>query len=161
MVPLFHSVCRSQRQAPCRAFLAVMAGALLLPIASGCSRSEGDDFVPVTGTVKLQGQPLSIGSVSFRPDAAKGNKSMHIPYGQIDGEGKYELVTIGRKGAPPGWYKVLVYADENALIDANSSRPPTPRWMMHEKYTGEGTTPLSVEVVATPAPGAYDFEVTK
>ena len=60
-----------------------------------------------------------------------------------------------------GWYKVLVFADANSLIDPNSSRPPIPKWMMHEKYTGAETTPLSVEVVEKPAAGVYDLNVTK
>jgi hypothetical protein len=33
--------------------------------------------------------------------------------------------------------------------------------MMNEKYIDEATTPLSIEVVEKPAPGAYDLEVTK
>jgi hypothetical protein len=32
---------------------------------------------------------------------------------------------------------------------------------MNTKYTDEATTPLSVEVVATPAAGAYDFTADK
>lgn len=126
----------------------------------GCA-AEGDEFLPVAGTVTLDGKPLSVGAVSFRPDASKGNGSLHIPTAEIDKQGRYELVTIGRKGAPPGWYKVLVFADANALGDPNASRPPTPKWMMHEKYTEPSTTPLSIEVVATPAAGAYDLNVTK
>src|SRR5688500_14212446 len=127
--------------------LALLAAISLLAAAAGCAKQEGDDFVPVAGQVTLEGETLTVGAVSFRPDASKGNKSMHIPTGEINGQGKFELVTIGIKGAPPGWYKVLVFADAHSLINPNSSRPPTPKWMMDEKYTEPETTPLSIEVV--------------
>jgi hypothetical protein len=150
-----------QIRGSCGRCLPALVSAAFLAAFSSCGKSEGDDFLPVAGTVKLEGELLSVGAVSFRPDASKGNKSLHIPTGEINPQGSYELVTIGRKGAPAGWYKVLVYADANALIDGNSSRPPTPKWMMHEKYTEEGTTPLSIEVVEKPTPGAYDLSVTR
>lgn len=140
--------------------LALSSFAVLIGAACGCA-AEGDDFVPVAGNVTLDSKTLTLGSVAFHPDSSKGNNSMHIPIGEINKEGKFELVTIGRKGAPIGWYKVLVYADANTPTDPNASRPPTPKWMMNEKYTEKSTTPLSVEVVEKPAPGAYDLNVTK
>src|SRR5262245_48110528 len=89
--------------------LALVAAGAVLP---GCG-GPAEEFFPVTGQVTLDGKPLKVGSVSFRPDAARGNASLHHPTGEIDDQGRYTLVTVGRKGAPPGWYKVLVFADEN------------------------------------------------
>jgi hypothetical protein len=141
--------------------LSVLAASVLLWTASGCG-SGGETFYPVTGTVQLAGAPLTVGAVSFRPDAARGNTSKHVPTGTIDAEGHFELYTVRRKGAPPGWYKVLVYADANTLQTGGIAiHPMPPRWMMHEKYIDEKTTDLSVEVVERPAAGAYDLQLDK
>ncbi|SRR6266404_423586 len=155
---------RGQRNpAPLRPWLPALAATVLLWAGYGCGKNEADSFVPVAGKVTLDGKPLSVGSVSFRPDASKGNKSMHVPNGDITAEGNYELMTLGKKGAPLGWYKVLVFADANTL--ATGGAPPVhplpPKWMMNAKYTGEKTTNLSIEVVEKAATGAYDLNVTK
>src|SRR6185312_4335453 len=120
-------------------------------------------FLPVAGTVTLEGQPLPAGSISFQPDASRGNASMHIPMSPITADGKYELMTVGRKGAPPGWYKVLVFFNENdlAAVDGLQRRSPRPKSLIDLKYTDAQTTALFVEVVAKPAPGAYDLKVNK
>jgi hypothetical protein len=127
-------------------------------VAGGCAR-QGEKFFPVSGKVTLNGKPLTFGTVSFRPDAARGNSSQHHPTGAIDDKGNFELHTIGRKGAPPGWYKVLVFADENAR--QGPVHPIPPKWATHVKYTKEQTTDLSVEVVENPAPGTYDLPLKK
>ena len=127
---------------------------------AGCG---GDGLVlhPVAGRATVDGTALRVGAVSFRPDAAKGNKSLHHPGGVIDSTGNFELRTIDRKGAPPGWYKVLVFADAHDLVAYPNGRPLTPKWLTDPKYISEDTTDLSVEVVATPAPGAYDLKCVK
>jgi hypothetical protein len=117
--------------------------------------------VPVAGKVKLDGKPLTVGTVSFRPDAERGNKSMHIPIGKIDPEGNYELETVGKKGAPPGWYKVLVMADADAQLAPGTAHPLRPRWLMNPKYADLKTTDLAIEVVENPAAERYDLNVSK
>ncbi len=112
----------------------------------------------MVGKITVHGKPLTTGAVSFRPDASRGNSSQHHPTGAIDAAGNYELFTVGRRGAPPGWYKVLVFADENQ-VPGESSRPAMPRWLVHVKYTSEQTTDLAVEVVARPAPQKYDLKL--
>src|SRR5262245_48088289 len=109
-------------------------------------------MVPVAATVTVNGTRLSAGTLSFRPYAAKGNQSLHHPTGDIDASGNYELVTVGRKGAPPGWYKVLVFADANAQPPKSSAHPLPPKWLVDVKYTKEETTDLTVEIAATPGP---------
>jgi hypothetical protein len=96
--------------------------------------------------------------VSFRPDPARGNTSQHHPTGEIDANGNYELYTVGKKGAPPGWYKVLVLADLNQK--SGPVHPEMPRWAVHLKYTRPESTDLFVEVVEKPAPGAYDLNLS-
>jgi hypothetical protein len=130
----------------------------LVASAVACAGPK-EHFVKVAGKVTVNGLPLTIGAVSFRPDAARGNRSLHHPTGEIDREGNFELYTVGRKGAPPGWYKVLVFADENQ--QKGQRHPALPRWATDGKYTREETTDLRVEVVEKPAPGAYDLPLTR
>ncbi len=141
---------------------AVWLAALCAGAAWGCGES-GEKFVPVAGTVTLDGQPLPAGSVSFQPDASKGNTSLHIPIGQIDAQGRYEVVTVGRKGAPPGWYKVLVFYTENDQPGDDPNRPHVarPRSLIHTKYNAADTTTLFVEVVENPRPGDYNLNVSR
>lgn len=131
----------------------------LLFALGGCAEPR-EKFQPVAGVVRLDGKLLTFGAVSFRPDGTRGNASMHIPTGSIDVNGHYELETIKRKGAPPGWYKVLVFVDGNALPSGYVPHPLPPKWVTDVKYTDEQTTDLFVEVVENPAPGRYDLNVS-
>src|SRR2546429_9587446 len=78
----------------------------------GCGASRDEKLVPVVGKVTVGGAPLMTGAVTFRPDAEKGNLTQHIPVGTIDAEGRYELMSATKKGAPLGWYKVAVSVQE-------------------------------------------------
>jgi hypothetical protein len=95
--------------------------------------------------------------VSFRPDAARGNTTRYEPAGQIDASGNYKLITAGKDGAPPGWYKVSVVAVEP--IDPGD--PYAPRKSIVNRKYGTPDSGLAVEVVAEPAPGAYDLKLTR
>lgn len=128
--------------------------ALATAAAAGC---KGEEPVPaVAGTVTVNGRPVPGGTVTFYPDAAKGNASPHLPTGVIEADGRFEVcLPEARKGAPPGWYRVVVFA-------ADDPQPGKPvRFFVHKKYTDRGTTPLSVEVVANPEPGRYDLKLDK
>jgi hypothetical protein len=137
---------------PTGLFLAGLLGAFL----AGCGQGAG--LVPVTGKVTLDGKPLGTGTVTFHPDAAKGNAAPHLAAGEIDGQGNYKLLSDGKEGVPPGWYKVTVTAQEPA--DSKNPYAP-PQSIVNAKYRDVKTSNLSVEVVGNPSPGAYDFSVTK
>ena len=109
----------------------------------------------------LGDRPVTNGSVSFRPDAAKGNPSQHHPAGVIDAEGNYRLFTAGKEGAPPGWYKVLVTVHEKIAQKPAEAHPGMPKSLINARYAAVETTDLSVEVVEEPAQGAYDLKLTK
>jgi hypothetical protein len=150
-----------------RAALPRVAALLLALAAPGC----GDDGVgktyPVRGKVTLDSAPLvaRTTTVLFKPDAAKGNTSPFEPAGTVDSEGNYTLYTKTRRGAAPGWYKVIVTATES------ESAPPAPGKSLHQRplprslvpgvYARAESTPLQVEVVKSPAEGAYDLKLTK
>jgi hypothetical protein len=121
----------------------------------GCGDSNGvGKLVPVVGKVMVDGKLLKNGSVSFRPDKAKGNNTVHEPAGDIDEQGTYKLYTATKEGAPPGWYKVLVSAAEVGVY------PPT-RFYVDAKYGDIDKSDLKIEVVERPAEGAYDLQLTK
>ncbi|WP_439631983.1 hypothetical protein [Gemmata sp.] len=130
--------------------LALAAAAL----AAGCKGEE--PLPPVAGTVTVDGRPVPRGTVTFYPDASKGNASPHLPTGILEPDGRFEIcLPEDKKGAPPGWYRVVVFA-------ANDPQPGKPvKFFVNKKYTDRGSTPLSVEVVANPEPGRYELKLEK
>jgi hypothetical protein len=120
----------------------------------GCGRS-GPTLVPVEGQVTFQGQPLKTGSLLFQPDAAKGNSSTLTPSGTIGPDGRYKLYTQERPGAPPGWYKVGIVAQE-----APPNDPYAMRSLIPQRYGDPQTSGISIEVSANAAAGAYDIKLT-
>lgn len=123
----------------------------------GCD-APGETLTPVVGKVTVNGTPLGAGSVSFHPDAGKGNTTPHIPVGKLDAEGTYKLMSATKEGAPPGWYKVTVSAQEP--IDPKNPYAP-PKHLISPKFSDAGTSGLDVEVVDRPAEGAYDLKLAK
>jgi hypothetical protein len=125
----------------------------------GCGDSTSK-LVPVVGKVMVNGQPLTTGTgnVSFRPD--KGSATSQEPAGMIDEEGTYRLFTAGKEGAPLGRYRVLVVDVEP--IDPKNPFPYGKRKShVNLKYGDPKTSDLVLEVVPSPAPGAYDLKLTK
>ena len=144
----------TRRQSRCL-LAALLTGGALFGVA-GCGREDGDKLALVTGKLTVDGKPLTSGSVSFRPDASKGNNSQHQPNGAIDPKGNFELtVPPARKGAPLGWYKVVI----TALDDPWPGKPL--KSFIDLKYSDERTTPLTVEVIPKPESGRYDFKLTR
>jgi hypothetical protein len=133
--------------------LAVLA---CLVLAVGCDRVTRH---PVAGRVLVNGQPLQgkSGVVLFKPDASKGGAGLLEGGGPIDREGNYRASTKGKPGVPPGWYRVVVSVNE-----PNADRDVPPRGTaLHPRYSSAVTTPLAVEVVADPPPGAYDLDLKR
>lgn len=131
--------------------------ACMLCLLAGCG-SAASDLVPVSGRVVLEGKPLATGTVSLRPNAAKGNASQHQPTGSIDAQGRFQIYTTERPGAAPGWYRVVVFATSQ-LDDTGKAHPGMPQSIIHLRYNGEGTTPLAIEVKADAPAGAYDLRL--
>ena len=135
-----------------RLLVSILCGSGLLALAC-CG---GPKLVTVAGTVTLDGKPLGGAAVSFNPDASKGNKARVSCLGRINPQGRYEVGTSGVEasdsgvGAPLGWYKVTLM----------TTLPGSPEIHVPSKYLDMEKTPLTVEVVADPAPGHYDFKLT-
>jgi hypothetical protein len=127
----------------------------------GCAARE-EPLHPVSGKVTIDGEPLTKGTVGLIPDLAKGNTSPYAPQGKLGSDGSYRIATLGRPGAAPGWYKVTIWASANepASDSYQAMKDFQPQWLVNEKYTQAETTDLSVEVVPSPASGAYDLKLS-
>ena len=135
------------------ALAALLAGTAVA--AAGCADERGK-LPAVSGTVTVEGKAVPSGNVTFYPDASKGNASTHQPNGAIEPDGRYELyVPAARKGAPPGWYKVVVYA----VDDPQPGKPN--KYFASKDYADVNTTPLRIEVVENPEPGRYDLKLKR
>ncbi|MGL4550733.1 MAG: hypothetical protein ACRC33_06060 [Gemmataceae bacterium] len=128
-------------------------GLVAAMMAAGC-QPPGEKLAPVSGVITAAGKAVPSGTVTFYPDGAKGNKSAHQPNGVLDADGRFEMyVPPDRKGAPPGAYRIVVYA----VDDPQPGKPN--KYFAHRKYADLTTTPLRVEVVEKPEPGRYDLKL--
>jgi len=129
---------------------------LLLLVVVGCDKSGVGKTVPVSGKVTVDGQPLESGSLSLKPDSAKGNTTKVEPAATISG-GSYEVSAAGKKGAPPGWYKITVVSEDVP----DSTNPTAVKSKVNAKYKAVETTTLSFEVKEGAPANAYDLALTK
>jgi hypothetical protein len=140
----------------------------LLCLLVGCGGGSNDRYragktVPVSGKVTFAAKlpkNATLG-IAFIPDAQAGPKAKSgsanlSPSGVIDEQGNYTLSTGPTPGAPLGKYKVRISA--TVPVDAKDEYSPT-KSVIKEIYSDPQTTPLSAEVVESPAAGAYDFTV--
>lgn len=135
------------------------SGCLLLGLLLSACNSDPAGVgktVPVVGSINVGGKPLTVGTIAFMPNRQKGNMIPHIPGSEIDDDGTYSLVTATKPGAPPGWYRVVIVATERP----NPNDPFANRKsFIDNRYGTAEKTPLEIEVVENPAPGAYDLSL--
>ncbi len=86
---------------------------LIAGIMQGCQKSELDGilFVPVKGTVTMDGQPLPGCIVEFSPQIVETNTQGlggSGAQGQTNDEGKFEMRTNRTFGVQPGSYEVRI-----------------------------------------------------
>jgi hypothetical protein len=135
-----------------------VGAALLLAglLGSACGCREETKLFPVSGKVTVNGKPLTSGFVRFAPDKAKGNPFGGEPIGEINDQGEYTLNYMGKPGAPMGAYKITVTSMGATGEDNTKVKPKN---TVRMTYANASTTPLTVEVTATPAAGAYDLKL--
>ncbi len=134
--------------------LLMCCGCTLAVTVAGCGKGD-PKLVQVEGKVTVGSKPLTTGTVTFYPDATKGNQSKEVPLGAIDAEGNYRLITRINEGVTPGWYNVAVTAAEQ--IDPKN--PYFTDWLIPQKYIDPKKSNLRFEVVQNPLPGAYDIKL--
>jgi hypothetical protein len=125
----------------------------LVSALAGCG-GGGDGLTPVAGTVTVDGRPGEGAAVAFIPkDGTPGNGGI----GLADASGKYEITTPqGKKGLPPGQYRVTVSYRRNP--DGSPPDPNVPpiearatEWLP-PKYSDRDKTELSATVAAEAKP---------
>lgn len=140
--------------------------ALLFP-STGCglggSSPKYPDLVPVTGTVKVDGQPLAGAVVTFLQTDEFGTTGN----GETDEEGTYELQAMNVAGIAAGRYRVgisyLMPPSGNPVgLSARSSLAPVADLAVAEellppKYSDLGRTEL--EVTVPEGGGTFDFDL--
>ena len=124
----------------------------------GCERKAGETLFPVTGRITLDGQPLSSGSLTLRPDGV--GASWQQPTGMVAADGRFVVYTNGREGVPPGTYRVVAFVTETTRTAAGAARPGLPRSLIPARYNDPQQTPLRWKVVAQPTANTYDLELT-
>lgn len=144
------------RAVPAYLFLLTVATVLM---GCGGGGEQGPKLSSVTGKVTLDGNPLPGAGVTLHPDTAKGNTAQYLPAGIADSQGNYELIAATKKGAPAGWYKVVVVAPVPPRTGGEAPKVGPPPFNI--KYTDAAKSDLSVEVKDGAAAGAYDIKLTK
>ena len=133
--------------------------AAMLVMVAGCG--EKGNYVPVSGVITLDGQPIEGAQVSFQPQA-KGDNINPGPgsVGTCDATGRYELKTIREDpGAVPGMHTVRIYGPKAVRsggdLDAATNTGPE---IFPEKYNFR--TELTIDIPAEGTDKA-DFPCTK
>jgi len=133
----------------------VVLGLCAVLVAAGCNGSGEAPKYDVAGKVILDNGALSLGTVTYFPDAEKGNTEKTPASSQIKPDGTYTLQT------PAGFYKVAV-TSEGMPTQMPAAGQAMPKALpINAKYKNAESSGLRVEVVPSPAPGTYDLKVTK
>jgi hypothetical protein len=114
---------------------------MVLASIAGCGQDA--NVSRVHGIVRLDGKPLTAGTVRFVPEAGRAAT------GQIESDGTFTLGTYGKSdGALIGTHKVAIIAYE-ATSDERPPyeiRGPASKPLVPERYMSVGTSGLTFEV---------------
>ena len=128
--------------------LAVTVCAGFLVIASGCGKK---DWGYLSGTVKINGQPVGPGTIQLQPIDATHAGAM----ASFGDDGNYSVFSSGRKdGAHTGEYKVVISGGEEFGLEDSG---PKPKSNIPARYSNADTTDLKVTI--EPGKKNFDFEL--
>jgi len=127
---------------------AALSGAAILLMIAGCGNS---DWGYLEGTVRLNGEPVGPGTMTFEPVA--GDKAGALAsFGE---DGKYSVRSAGRKeGAPIGEYRVAIIGGESFGEEVAGPRPPS---KIPARYSQPATSNLTVTI--EPGTKTMDFDL--
>lgn len=120
---------------------------LLSILILGCSGKE-KNTAPVQGTIKVDGQPLTAGTVTFFPKTGRSAR------GAIQSDGSYVLSTYSDDdGAQPGLHKVTITAaakggSAEPNFDKDNVRPSIRELPFPPRYSNPSASGLTFEVKA-------------
>jgi len=125
-----------------------LASIVLVSIAAfaGCGPTTGAGTVPATGTVTMDGRPLSGASVTFQPI---GGDARLTSQATTDEAGKFELGTYAgggkfQPGIAPGKYAVAITKLDTAAIRDTLSPPKN---LLPPRYADPASSQLTAEVI--------------
>jgi hypothetical protein len=120
---------------------------------AGCG---AENFVPVSGTVTLDGQPFQGAVVQFEPVASRRGALGSTAV--TDANGRYELQEVGsnRRGAVVGTHRIRVFTAPPEM-SPNDNLPPEVNERIPDRYHAKSDVTFEV-----PAAGslAADFKLT-
>ncbi len=104
----------------------VVLGSVVL----GCNKSPYE-LAQVVGTVTIDGQPLTAGSIMFSPNARDSNVNSGKPaFGRIQSDGSYSLTTYSDgDGAIAGSHWVTIFSpakDSTGMTDVSTTSSKLP-----------------------------------
>src|SRR5262245_61937806 len=135
----------------------------LAAVILGCSdTSKPYKTAPVSGVIKLDGQPLPSARVTFMPliEARSSRDSGPESSGETDTSGRYSLTTVfGDSGASLGKNRVMVSTRKTELDPTNPARS---KEMAKERVPGKYFTDQAPLLFDVPPAGskAADFDLT-
>lgn len=117
----------------------------LMLLSTGCGKNTGPELVPVAGTIRLDGQPLSGVVVGYFP-VKEGTSAMAT----TDVAGNYTLqFTATKNGVIPGTYQVRILSPTDD--DGRPIGPNVPR-----QYGDNSSLTVVVERTAS----RFDFDLS-
>lgn len=127
---------------------------ICLVVIAGCGGAGARPSASISGQVRLDGAPLSAGSIHFTSP-----KTGETAYANLDGNGRYRVTfPEADLGAE---YEVAVRAPVDEDIDATALlENPQPRTetVIPQKYTDRTTSGLRAEI-ARAGENEFDFEL--
>lgn len=135
--------------------LLCLGGVLAL---GGCGQPGPGKLYPVRGKVTLAGKPMTAGYVAFALEEASDIAAQIMVTGTIASDGTYEMKTNGKTGVPLGKYKVTI---NPGMPTTKEEAENMGKLAFDSRYTDPTSSPLKVEVVASPQANAYDLKLSK
>lgn len=124
------------------------ASLLAILLIAGCGKQ---DWGYLHGTVKLNGQPVGPGTITFEPIDAQRAGS----FAKFGEDGKYSVISAGRKeGARIGEYRVLIQGGTNFGEETVGPRPAS---KIPARYANAQTSDLKVTIES--GTKEHDFEL--
>lgn len=141
-----------QRREGLSSLFSLVLTPLILSLLAGCE--ESSKLGHVHGTVRLDGKPLTTGTVRFVPEAGRAAS------GLIQSDGSFALGTYGQSdGALIGRHKVAIVAFEAGTYDrpAYEIKNQKGKPLVPERYMAVGTSGLTFEVKSGDNPADFDL----
>jgi len=120
---------------------------LLLPLFIGC----GGQYVPVSGRITLNGEPLADAYVTFQPVGGGNLEPGPGSYAKTDADGRFTLRVVGdeRSGARVGPHMVSISAYTGAVPEPTEERVARIENLVPERYNTETTLRFEVPAGGT------------